>query len=117
MNHLEQQILDRLIQVQILLHRANDNDKAAGKDNCVKRIEAIKARVGSDEALNRQLKSMGTNPEELQAKMTEESTAQVVLEREMKIGVSDEEVKKFYDDNPAQTYHALYNSKLFIQLF
>ena len=102
MSHLEQQILDRLIQVQVLLHRANAEDKAAGKENSAKRLDAIKARVGSDDALNRQLKSMGTSPEEMQAKMTEESTAQAVLEREMKINVSDEEVKKFYDDNPGK---------------
>src|SRR5689334_22939960 len=73
MNHLEQQILDRLIQVQVLLHRANADDKAAGKESSVKRLDAIKARVGSDDALNRQLKSMGTSAEEMQAKMAEES--------------------------------------------
>jgi peptidyl-prolyl cis-trans isomerase C len=102
MNHLEQQILDRLIQIQILLLKATDSDKAAGKDTCAKRLEAIKARAGSDEVLNRQLKSVGTSPQELQAKMTEESTAQIVLERELKINVSDEEVKKYYNDNPSK---------------
>jgi peptidyl-prolyl cis-trans isomerase C len=102
MAHLEQQVLDRLIQIQLLLHKASDSDKAAGKETSTKRIEAIKARAGSEEALARQLKSVGTTPEDLQAKMTEESTAQVVLERELKINVSDDEVKKFYDDNPSK---------------
>ena len=32
MHHLEQQVLDRLIQVQILLQKATDQDKATGKD-------------------------------------------------------------------------------------
>jgi myo-inositol-1-phosphate synthase len=45
---------------------------------------------------------VGTSPEELQAKMLEESTAQVVMEREMKINVSDTEVQKYYDDNPSK---------------
>src|SRR5579864_4344576 len=49
MNRLEQQILDRLIQVQILLLKATDSDKAAGKENCAKRIDGIKARAGSEE--------------------------------------------------------------------
>src|SRR5262249_36535838 len=40
--------------------------------------------------------------QELQSKMIEESTAQIVLERELKISVSDDEVKKFYDDNPSK---------------
>jgi peptidyl-prolyl cis-trans isomerase C len=102
MNRLEQQILDRLIQIQILLLRANDSDRAIGKETSAKRLDAIKARAGSEEVLNRQLKSVGTTTQELQTKMTEESTAQVVLERELKINVSDEDVKKFYDDNPSK---------------
>jgi peptidyl-prolyl cis-trans isomerase C len=102
MNRLEQQILDRLIQIQILLQKASDSEKAAGRETCTKRLEAIKARAGSEEALNRQLKSVGTTPEELKTKMTEESTAQIVLERELKILVSDDEVKKYYDDNPSK---------------
>src|SRR3954453_642620 len=56
MNRIEQQVLDRLIQIQILMQKATDADKAAGKETCTKRLEAIKARAGSDEALNRQLK-------------------------------------------------------------
>jgi len=102
MSHLEQQVLDRLIQIQILLHKATDADKAAGKETCAKRIEAIRARAGSDEALRRQLKSVGTTPDELESKMAEESIAQVVLERELKIHVEDADVKKFYDDNPSK---------------
>jgi peptidyl-prolyl cis-trans isomerase C len=102
MSRMEQQILDRLIQIQILLLRATDSDKAAGRETCAKRLDAIKARAGSDEVLNRQLKSVGTTPEELKSKMTEESTAQVVLERELKINVSEDEIKKFYDDNPSK---------------
>jgi peptidyl-prolyl cis-trans isomerase C len=102
MNRLEQQILDRLIQIQILLLKATDEDKTAGKETCARRLDAIKTRAGSEEALNRQLKSVGTTQDELRAKMTEESTAQIVLERELKINVSDDEVKKFYDENPSK---------------
>lgn len=102
MNHLEQQVLDRLIQVQLLLVKANDLDKTAGKEVSAKRMDAFKTRAGSDEAFARQLKSVGTTPKELEAKMTEESTAQVVLERELKINVSDDAVKKFYDENPSK---------------
>jgi peptidyl-prolyl cis-trans isomerase C len=37
----------------------------------------------------------------LKSKMGEEATARVVDERELGVKVSDEEVKKYYDDNPA----------------
>jgi peptidyl-prolyl cis-trans isomerase C len=102
MRRLEQQVLERLIQIQILLMKATDGDKAAGKDTCSNRMEAIRTRAGSEEMLNRQLKSVGTTQDQLKTKMTEESTAQIVLEREMKISVSEDEVKKFYNDNPSK---------------
>ena len=102
MNRIEQNVLDRLIQIQLLLLKATDKDKIEGKETCAKRLEAIKTRAGSDEVLARQLKSVGTTPQELQAKMTEESTAQVVLERELKINVTDQDVQKFYENNPSK---------------
>ena len=102
MNRLEQQVLDRLIQVQILLQKANDQDKAAGKEVCQKRMDAFKTRAGSEEAFARQLKSVGTSPQELQSKMTDESTAEAVLERELNIKVSEQDVQKFYEDNPSK---------------
>ncbi len=99
---LEQQVLDRLIQIQLLLSKATDADKAAGNVSRDKRYEAIKTRSGSEEALVRNLKSVGMTIDELQAKMLEESIAEAVLERELKISVSDDDIKKFYDDNPSK---------------
>jgi len=99
---IEQQMLDRLVQVQLLLAKATDVDKTAAKDLTTKRLALIKERAKDEETLNRQLKAMGTSQERLQSKMTEEATAQNVLERELKIKVSDDEVKKYYDENPAK---------------
>src|SRR5580765_1058073 len=53
---LEQQVLDRLIQIQILLSKATDADKAKGKETSDKRFENVKTRSGNDAALDRQLK-------------------------------------------------------------
>jgi len=99
---MEQQVLDRLIQIQLLLAKASDTDKAKGQETCSKRFENVRTRAGSEDALNRQLKSVGMTQEQLRAKMLEEATAEAVLERELKINVSDEEIKKFYDENPAR---------------
>ena len=96
------QILQRLIQVQLLLAKATDADKTEARDNTTKRIDAIKARYGNDENLDRQLKAAGTTQEELRSKMIEESTAQAVLQRELNVVATDDEVKKFYDENPAK---------------
>jgi parvulin-like peptidyl-prolyl isomerase len=99
---MEQQVLERLIQIQLLLTKATDADKAKGKETSDKRFENVKTRAGSTEDLARQLKSVGMSPEQLKSKMVEEATAEAVLERELKIEVRDTDIKKFYDENPAR---------------
>ena len=99
---LEQQILDRIIQIQLLSSKATAEDKVKAKENCDKRFEAIKTRAGSDEVLDRQLKSVGMTREVLKTKMMEESVAEAVIERELKINITDDQVKKFYDENPSK---------------
>ena len=99
---IEQQVLQRLIQVQLLLGKATDADKAKGKEAVEKQFALILKRAGSVEALSRQLKSVGMTEEELRAKMAEEVTAQTVLERELKVTVTDDAVKKFYEENPTR---------------
>ena len=98
----ERQILERLIQIQLLNNKATEADKAKGKELSAKQYDLVLKRSGSDEALARQLKSVGMSMEELKAKMTEEAIAQAVADRELKVAVTDEEAKKFYDENPAK---------------
>jgi parvulin-like peptidyl-prolyl isomerase len=102
MTLLEQRILQQLIDLQLLNAKATEADKAAGKELTDKRLAEIKSNAGSEEALDTQLKAAGMTRSELISKMTEELTAQTVLKRELKVSISDEDVKKFYDDNPAK---------------
>lgn len=99
---LERQVLDRLIQIQLLLGRATEADKAKGKEASDKRFDIILKRAGSEEALFRQLKSVGMSAEELRRKMTEEATAEIVVVRELKVEPTDADAKKYYDDFPAR---------------
>jgi peptidyl-prolyl cis-trans isomerase C len=101
MRQLEPQLLQNLIQIQLLLTKATDADRAKGRELAEKNFELIAKRLGTDEALQRQLKAVGMTREELLRRMADESTAAVVLEREMNITISDEEARKFYDENPA----------------
>ncbi len=102
MGMLEPQVLDQLVTLQLLLGKATDADRQAGKELAAKRLASVKERAGSDETLARQLKSVGLTVERLQQKLTEEATAESALLRELKVTVSDDDVKKFYDENPAQ---------------
>jgi peptidyl-prolyl cis-trans isomerase C len=99
---VEQQVLAQLIDVHLLLAKATEADKAAGKAAAEKRYAAAKAKAGSEDAFNLQLKFLATTREELIAKWVEASTAQAVLKRELKINITDQEARKLYDENPTQ---------------
>ena len=98
---LESQMLDRLIQVQLLLQKANDADKAAGKKTADLQMKTLLERAGSQEALNRQFTALGMSVSQLRTRLEQEGTAQAALVRELKVTVTDDEAKKFYEDHPA----------------
>ncbi len=102
MSMFEQQVLDQLVTLQLLLSKATDADKQAGKEMADKRMVSVKERAGTEENLTRQLKSVGLTVDRLKEKLTEEATAEAVLQRELKVTVTDEDVKKFYDENPSK---------------
>ncbi len=101
MKLIEAQMLDRLIQVQLLMQKATDADRAAGKKMADVQMKTLLERAGSQEALNRQFTALGMSMGQLNARLVQEGTAQAALERELKITVTDAEARKFYDDHPA----------------
>jgi parvulin-like peptidyl-prolyl isomerase len=102
MKTIEGQMLDRLIQVQLLLGKATDADRAAGKKTADLQMKTLLERAGSQEALNRQFTALGMTMGQLRTRLEQEGTAQAALVRELKVTVTDEEAKKFYDDHPAE---------------
>lgn len=102
MRMLEAQVLERLVGRQILNGRATEADRTNGLDNAKKALENITKNSGGDEALKRQLKTVGMTFDELMVKLNEESIAEAVLQRDIKFDVSDDDVKKFYDENPTK---------------
>lgn len=102
MERLEREVLRRLINIALLMQLATDDDRAKGKEEADKRIQLLTERAGSDEAMERQLKAVGLTPDRLRAKLVEEATAEAVLERKLNIQITDEQVKEYYDENPAR---------------
>lgn len=101
MSGIKAQMLNRLIQIQILLQQSTDADKVEGKKKADAQIAALLARAGSQEAFDRQLKAVGMTPAELRTKITQEATATATLTRALGVNVTDAEVKKYYDGHPA----------------
>jgi peptidyl-prolyl cis-trans isomerase C len=104
---LEQQVLNSLIQFNLILSKASPADKAAGKElfekNLKKAIEDSKLTESEfTERLNRQLLLQDMTKGDWETNNINQATIQTTLERVLKIHITDEEVKKFYDDNPAK---------------
>ena len=98
---LEAKMLDRLVQIRILLQKATDADKANGKAKADLQISNLLAHAGSQEVFERQLKAVGMTADELRAKITQEATATAALTRELTVGtVADSAAKDFYNAHP-----------------
>jgi parvulin-like peptidyl-prolyl isomerase len=93
----EKQILNQLINSRLLLAKATDADTAAGTKAADLQITAAIENAGSQEAFDQLLKTNGLTEAVLRAKRTEAATADAVIQRELKVSVTDDEVKKYYD--------------------
>jgi peptidyl-prolyl cis-trans isomerase C len=108
---VEAELVNRLIQIQLLVQKATAEDRSNGVQRTDLQISNLMARVGSAEAFERQMKLVGMTLAELRAKTVQEITAQLALTRELSVTVTEAEVKQFYADNPAdferpETIHA-----------
>lgn len=104
---LERQVLNDIIGLQVLLSRATEADKVKGKEMFQKGIERLKQEnkltdEEFDQKLATSLRIQGVTRAEWDKQRLDQATAGAVLERELKITVSDDAVKKYYDENPAK---------------
>lgn len=99
---IEKQVLTDLIRIKLLNSLASAEDKAESKEQVEKRIEQFKKQAGTAEAFEMQLKLNGLTEPVLREKLGEKLTANAYVKRQLKINVTDDEVKKFYEENPGQ---------------
>ncbi|HEX3890395.1 MAG TPA: peptidylprolyl isomerase [Verrucomicrobiae bacterium] len=99
--HFQRETLTNLINSKLLLAKATDEDKAAGKKTADLQITAAIENVGSQDAFDQLLKTNGLTEAVVRAKRTDAATAEAVIQRELKVTVTDDEVKKYYDTHTA----------------
>ena len=102
MNLIQVQMLNRLIQIQLLLQKATDADKADGKKKADEQLAHLLEQAGSQDALDLKLKSVGMTEDELRSKVAQEATATAALTRELGVTVTDAEASQFYNSHPEE---------------
>ena len=107
MTGIERQVLNDIISLQLLLAKATPADKAKGQELFDKAIQRLKTDgkltdAEFDEKLSTQLRIQGLTRAEWNKQRLDQAIAGAVLEREMKVVVTDDEVKKYYEENPAK---------------
>lgn len=100
LDKVEKQTLDHLIMLRLLTGQATDAQKAKGREESEKYIKSRKENFPSEEAFNLRLKSQGLTQDTLMAQLIEQAVAEQVMKS--KVSVTDDQVKKFYDENPAK---------------
>jgi len=104
---LERRILDGLIQLRLLLTKATEADLAKGKQQFADSLEQARTnRNQTVEEFNQwlapQLRLLGVTREQWEKQNADQAAARIVLEREMNVKVTEDEAKKFYEDNPSK---------------
>ena len=95
----EVHVLAHLIEIQLVLQKATDTEKAEGRQKNDENFTNIVKTMGEAE-FERQLKATGMTAADLRLMLFEEDTAQTSLTRQLRITVTDAEAKKYFDDHP-----------------
>ncbi len=100
----EKRILDRLVIVAVLSAKATPADRAEAQKKADKFLADTMQQAGSESSYKRQLLAMGLTEEQFKADIMERAIVEEVIERELKpkVNITDAQVRKFYDENPAR---------------
>jgi parvulin-like peptidyl-prolyl isomerase len=101
---LDRQVLDGLLTLKLLLSKATPADRAKAKEQFEKQFASFKTdRKLTDEEfeekLQRTLKLEGKTKAEWQQQQIDQLTIPIVIQRELNTAPTEEQAKKYYDDN------------------
>jgi peptidyl-prolyl cis-trans isomerase C len=98
---IETMLLDRLVVTELLLQRATPADREKGNELAAKFLAETRQQAGSEAAFERQLMAMSFTEEELETQILERAICEEVVEREVRsqAKVTDEDVRKYFDEN------------------
>jgi len=100
---VENQALKNLVIQQLVMSKATDADRATAKKNYdewvakVKKANNMASDDDFDKAVSRQLFG-GETLDQWKKQRIDQMTVPVILERELKVNITDDDIKKFYED-------------------
>jgi PPIC-type PPIASE domain len=95
----EVHVINQLIEMQLVLQKATNAEKADGRQNTDVKFKDIVKTLGEPE-FERRLKATHTTADGLRLMLFQEDTAQASLTRQLGIKVTDADAKQFFDDHP-----------------
>jgi peptidyl-prolyl cis-trans isomerase C len=100
----EARLLDRLIVTEILTQKSTVEEQTRAREMADSYFAAAGERAGSPGELSQQLSSLGMSPDKLRSRIYEQALSELVIDRELKahVNVTDDEIRRFYEQNPAQ---------------
>jgi len=94
---IQRQVLTNLINTKLLFAKATDADKATATNAVDLQMTALIENAGSQAVFDQHLETNGMTEAILRSKIFQEEVSQAVLQRELKVTVTDNEVKDYYD--------------------
>jgi peptidyl-prolyl cis-trans isomerase C len=100
---VEARLLSHIIDTEILLRKATDEEKTAGEVTAGRTLADSRKRFASNEDFASWIKAMGMSLEQYRVRITEQQICELVIDREIKpsIILSDDAVKRYYEENAA----------------
>jgi peptidyl-prolyl cis-trans isomerase C len=100
----EAQLLERMVVTEMLLLKATPEDKEKAKVSAGKISENTRKESPTPESFARQLRAVGLTEEQFEAQILERAICEEVITREVRsqFTISDDDAKKFYDENPVR---------------
>ncbi len=101
---IQTNLVERMVMAKLVTAKATADEKIEAKKFAEKFTEETKKRMPSEEAFKRRLEANGMKLETFISRAEEEALIRKVVDRELtsKVAISDEAVKKFYDENEKQ---------------
>lgn len=106
LNTLERQVLNDLIGMRLILSKATAEEKAKAREEFEQSFKKFKEEekltdAEYEERLGPQLLALGMSREQWQQQRVDQGAIKLVLERELKPNVTDDDVKKYYSEHPS----------------